>query len=290
MKDKLLIMSRYSINLIISFLLVGCEKVIDPEKYLQTELSVRLQYQTDHSGVMIKFIEADYFVLTDSTGRFELSNLSDGTFNVEIKYPYFEKKYAEVEVIEGEIYSNISLNLELKQLIQFWIEPAETTLSMNNSGNPDFFSMNVFKQYKVNISDNSIIVGTYLEPINLWAIVPLDNEWPYIPNPDSLQFCYDNYNWFGGTDAIINYLISINPNDTLNTIVGPTYVSIECFEEGTYFFFSAVSDLGHYPEYFDPAFAYGYLGEGRNQLYKEMNRSILKKIELLKPAVVHLIN
>lgn len=282
----------YFFVLIISlFLYPSCEeKVIDPERIDQTNFSVKLQNQSDHSGVMLKFLELDHFVLTDSAGKFDLSNLPDGTFNIEIKYPYFETIHAEVEVINEKIYSSISSNLELKQLLQFWIEPVDTTISMNNAGNPYYFSLNVFRQYMVNISDNPVNVGTYVDPIDLWALVPLDNEWPYVPNPDSVAYCYLNYNWFGGTDAIINFRIFIQPYDTSFVTVGSTAASTECFDEGSYLFYSAISDLGHYPEYFDPAYVYGYKGEGKNHLYQKMNRSILKKLELFRPAVVHITN
>lgn len=283
--------SHFIIPISFLFLYLSCEeKITEPEEIEQTNFSVKLQNQSDHSGVMLKFLGLDSIVVSDSAGNFDLSNLPDGTFNIEIKYPYFETIHAEVEVINEKICSGISLNLELKQLLQFWIEPAETTISMNNAGNPYYFSLNVFRQYRVNISDNPVDVYTTVAPRDLWALVPLDNEWPYVPNPDSLPYCYRSYNWFGGTDLQDLFGIVLQPYDTSFVTVGPTFASPECFAEASYLFYSAISDLSHYPEYFDPAYVYGFRGEGKNHLYQEMNRSILKKTELFRPAVVHITN
>lgn len=141
----------------------------------------------------------------------------------------------------------------------------------------------------MNITNEPVTVRTWLDPINLWAIVPLDNEWPYVPNPDSLPFCYYHYTWFGGNDAIIDdYRTTIQPYDTLIAPVGTEAVN-KCFQEATYLFLSAISDLSNYPEYFDPAYVYGYLGGDKKALYEKMNRSLLKKLELFQPAVVNII-
>ncbi len=250
-------------------------------------LKVLLQKQTDHSGIMVNIVELDTFLVTDSSGRFILNNFdADGYYTLSAKYPYFKTEEMSVQFQDGKIITPV--NLELQQLLQFWIEPAETTLSMDDGGNPNVFSFGEFRLWDVNISDEPVTVwGGYL-PIYLRAIVPQDNEWPYVPNPDSLpNFCYLEYNWFGANDADFVFIFTLQPHDTSYTYIR-YYGSIVCFQEGLYALYSAISDLAHYPEYFDPG--YVFYGGDRKHLYEKMNRSLFKKLELFKPALVHLTN
>ena len=249
---------------------------------------VHLQNQIEHSGIMVRLIELDKFVITDSNGHFEFNTLPDGNYTIEAKYPYFSPEKKTIQVQYGKVQTEVSL--ELKQQLQFWIQPPETTVSMGNLGSPYAFSLSGFRQYRVNLTDVPVTVGTYVEPQEFLVLVPQGFEWPYIANPDSLpDYCYREYGWMGGNDLIIDAMHTFQPEDTTSfRIVNNTIVEHkECFRAGDYFIYSAVSDLGHYPQYFDPVYV---LYTPNQPLYYEMNRSVTKKRNLFRPAIIHLTN
>lgn len=252
-------------------------------------MAVRLQNQNEHSGIMVRVVELDTFVITNPIGNFELKELPDGDYTLEAKYPYFASAEQKVSVINGKITTKIQI--ELNQQLQFWIEPAETTISINNLSDSVYFSITGFRQYRVNITEDPVIVGTYLEPLNLWALIPQGFDWPYIPNIDSISdLCYLRYGWLGGTDAIIDVFFTFLPGDKSYTpTIGSPNILKECFQTGNYLFFSCVSDLGHFPEYFDPS-CIRNLDTPNQEIYDEMNRSLIKKVGLFRPAILHVVD
>jgi len=269
----------------------GCIKDRNPvSAENQNIVKVTLQNQSDYSGIMVKIVELDTFVITDSTGAASLGNsLPDDVYTLEVRYPYFTPLKMDVTIENSRFQTPVKC--ELEQQMQFWVAPAETTISMSNLGDPYFFSLSGFRQYRVNITNVSINMGTYLMPWDVWALIPQGFEWPYIPNVDSIpDLCYLNYGWLGGNDAITNIVFTFQPGDTSSTLrVGSSSVLKDCFRPATYLLYSAVSDLGHYPEYFDPS----YVRDDENPtsaIYDQMNRSLIKKKELFRPAIIHLKN
>jgi len=168
-------------GIIILLSLVNCKNIgVDPD---EGRVYVRLQNQTEHSGIMVEFTELNRFTLTDSLGYFSFDDLPNGIYTLHAKYPYFRPEHETVLVKDGKIQTPV--NLELKQLLQFWVEPPETTISMSNLGNPDWFSLGGLRQYLVNITTVPVRVGTYLGPVHLWALVPQGFDWPYVSNSDN---------------------------------------------------------------------------------------------------------
>ena len=288
-------MSKIALFTLFLFYTLGCSKNENPVTETPETVEVccdtmyvRLQNQTDHSAIMVKLIEPDIYVLTDSTGAFAFDTLAVGSYILEAKYPYFRIEQITFEVKEGNICTPV--DIELRQQMQFWIEPAETTISMNNLSNPDFFELSGLWQYRINITDEPVKIGTYFEPIELWALVPQDFNWPYVPNPENRpDECYERYSWFGDNILIISWMYTFAPGDTSYKIILSSGNDLrkECFRAGTYLFYSAPSDLGHFPEYFHgPYFWVDTLSQP--QPYNPLNRTLFKKWELFRPAVVHI--
>ncbi len=198
-------------------------------KQCSSALCIRLQNQTDHSGVMVQLLELDQFVITDSTGEFTFDRLPDGIYTLQAKYPYFRTDQITVQVENGNIQTPVGL--ELKQQLQFWIKPVETTISMSNRGNPDFFSLYGFRQYRVNITNIPVNVSNLFEPIDLQAFVPQGFDLPYVPNVDSIpDLCYLFYGWLGSTDLSLIIMLTFQPGDTSVAQVGASFASKTAFK------------------------------------------------------------
>jgi hypothetical protein len=59
---------------------------------------VRLQRQSDHSGILLRIAGLDSIAVTDSTGSFSFSGIPDGRWRIEARYPYFETGAVEAEL------------------------------------------------------------------------------------------------------------------------------------------------------------------------------------------------
>jgi hypothetical protein len=269
---------------------LNCKKdEITNHNIVKEYVRVTLENQIEHSGIMVKILELDKFFITDSTGLVLFDSIPDGNYILQAKYPYFTMDHANVLFEEGKIQSTV--NIELKQQMQFWIEPAETTISMSNLGNPDIFLISGFRQYRVNITNLPVIVKARFDPVDLWAFLPQGFEWPIYPNADSIPDpCYASYGWLGSNDAFHDIYITFQPGDTTYAPV-PRVDPIlsKCFYINDYLFFSAVTDAYNYPEYFDPIYIRNKSTPDQ-KLYDKMNRSLLKKLELFRPAIVHITN
>lgn len=282
---------RYALLLIIApalFLQLRCKD--SGTEASPAELIVRLENQTDHSGIMIRLVELNKFVITDSLGRFEFDSFAPGTYTLRARYPYFKTEERTVLFEAGKIKTQV--NIVLKQQLQFWIEPAETTISRGNLNNPNFFSFSGMRLHIVNISGEPVNVGTYLDPLYPWGIMPQGFDWPFVPNPDNhTEYCYAHYGWLGSTDAIVNFRFWIQPGDTLLVIV-PRHLTVierDCVREGTYLFYSLLNNHGHYPEYFDPSY---FMVDTlpHPQPYNQLTKTFLKKRQLFRPVIVNITN
>ncbi|APF20442.1 hypothetical protein Calab_1412 [Caldithrix abyssi DSM 13497] len=268
----------------------NCEQSTKTDIILNRNINyIRLENQSDHSGIIVLLKELNIFTITDSLGFFEFDSIPDGKYSLIIKYPYFRRKEMSVKVENGQISPII--NLELKQLIQFWIEPSETTISLNNS-DEYYFRLPLFKQYSVNISDQPVQLGTREFPLNVHALVPQNFDWPFIPNPDNRpDYCYDKYGWLGGVDIEGGGLITLYPNDT-TLFMEPIELNKfekQCFKPGTYLFFSIIADLIHFPEYFKADYFWADSLTNPKPL-NPLNKTLLKKKELFRPAIIYLKN
>jgi len=255
-----------------------------------TGKSIKLENQSDHSGIMIRLVELNKFVITDSQGRFEFDSLATGQYTLKAKYPYFKTEQRTVLVEGGKIKTPI--NIVLKQQLQFWIEPAETTISHNNLNDPNFFSLSGMRLHIVNISGEPVSVWTPLDPKYSWGLAPQGFNWPFFPNPDNRpDYCYEHYGWLGSTDMTVAFSFWIQPGETLLvTVPKPlTVIGRDCVREGTYLFYSLPNNHGHYPEYFDPSY---FMVDSlpHPQPYNQLSKTLLKKLELLRPAIVHVTN
>jgi len=264
--------------------------VVDFQVHEFIQNRVKLENQLEHSGIMVKIVELDTFVITDSTGLFIFDNLPDGNYTLLARYPYFAPVQQNILIQDGVFQTPV--NLQLKQQLQFWIEPAETTIVRQSQTNPHVFLFPGLRQYRVNVSDEPVTVNTFLEPNDFWALVPQDFDWPYVSNPDSLpDYCYGLYGWLGGTDIEGGRETTFQLGDTSFVIVPRLgdFLLKDCVKPGAYLFYSSISDLGHYLEYFDPAYV-RYKGNPNQRLCDEMNRSLLKKRELFRPATIYIID
>lgn len=109
-------------------------------------------------------------------------------------------------VTDGVLKTEVQI--ELEQQLQFWVEPAETTVTLAEKTN--FLE---FRGYVKNISDTIVSGISYTLPKN-WGIIPEYLDWNYADNSIDPEFCYD-VNWnIGLTDltAIGGYSIQPKKN------------------------------------------------------------------------------
>ena len=130
--------------LLILIVFNSCENSVEVAQYKNF---VKLQGQNDHSGIIVKILELNQFSITDSMGYFELPDLADGKYSLEIKYPYFKTHKEEINFEKGHQANYI--NIELKRLFQFWIEPKDTSISLSDYSNQEPFLNNSTTSYEV---------------------------------------------------------------------------------------------------------------------------------------------
>jgi hypothetical protein len=274
---------RYGyIIFIIIFSLFGfqCDLIMNSG---DNRMLVQLQNQADHSGIMIRLLELNTFTITDSLGHFEFKNVPDGNYTLQAKYPYFLTEQMGVNIKGGKIQTTIKI--VLKQQLKFWVEPAETIISLND---PSVNEIERWRVYYKNISEKSILMGTAFDPLYPWALVPKGFNWPFVANPDGRpEYCYEHYGWLGSTDAIVDFRITIQPGEIQSALVGSTTLSKDCVKEGTYLFYSLINDMIHYPEYFEPAYFWTDTLP-HPQPYNPLNKSLIKKQDLFRPATINI--
>lgn len=251
-----------------------------------------LENQSEHSGILVQLVELDSVVFTDSIGYFNFGQIPDGSWTLKAKYPYFTSAEESVIVEDNAIQDTI--DILMRQKLQFWIEPAETTISMDQSDSSVFtFTL---QGYLVNITDERVTVRGVLDPRTFFAISPQGIQWPFVPNRDNrTEFCYEHYEWFGATDAIDLFDFNFNPGDTISfrARLPEGWFLKSCFNPGIYLVFSAPSDHWNYQEYFDPAYFWDrekdpFPPPWAWEKSKQLNKTLLLKRELFQPATINL--
>ena len=265
----------------------SCQRIFSPdEKDNDDEPNaeknyIHLQNQTDHSGVLIKVIEADAIAVTDSFGFFILPNVANGEYTLQAKYPFFKIVEQKVEIADSVLQTKVQL--ELEQQIQFWVEPAETTFSISEK--TKFWK---YKAYATNISNN-IYEGRSRSGTSEWGIVPENINWNFGVNDNiNSKLCFQDFTSIGPIDIPEGTYMYLQPGDT-------TYrrkkdiclLGFECTPPGrTYLLFYVFVDQMHFDEYFQQSFFF----DGRtdsSQIYNPLKKSFFKKRELFRPAIIN---
>lgn len=275
----------------VSFLLFlllfgGCKRTFSPDEKVANDKPeadknyIHLQNQSDHSGVLIKLMDTDVMAVTDSLGYFVLPKTADGEYTLQAKYPFFKIFEQKVEI--GDSMLQTKIQLELEQQIQFWVEPAETTLSVNEKTR--FWE---FKGYGANISDTMISGTTYTVPEN-WGLVPESLDWNFADKNIDSKRCYEDYTNIGLTDLTGIGGFSLLPGHTYYTHLRDVWqLGFECTPPGrTYLMFFVLVDQVHFDEFFQQSFFVD--GETDNsQRINPLWKSFFKKRELFRPAIIH---
>jgi hypothetical protein len=238
---------------------------------------VTLQNQTEHSGIMVELVELDTFTVTDSTGAFLFKDVANGEYTLKAGYPYFAFASTTITVQGSSIQTPV--DLELQQLLQFWVEPHEITLSIDSLSTIEIIL------YVENITDSIVSIGGYTLPEFFNALEPQGFNWPLINYP---EFCQRVYGTFVNGDIPYppggfippNTVTSFNVSLWINNIYG-------CLLVGDYLLFMAYTDLSRFPKYFDSRYIWND-SDPLQPVYEKMNRSIYKKRELFRPARVHI--
>ncbi len=281
---------RYFISFYITvclliFLLWGCDKPTSPdEENNKAENYIHLQNQSDHSGVLIKMLETDAMAMTDSFGYFVLPKIADGEYTLQAKYPFFEIVEQKVEIADSVLVTKV--RLELEQQIQFWVEPAETTFSISEKNK--FWK---YKAYTTNISKN-IYEGRSKYGTNEWGIVPENINWNFSANDTiNSKLCFQDFTSIGPIDILEGTYMYLQPGDT-------TYrrkediclLGFECTPPGrTYLLFYIFVDQTHFDEYFQKRFFIdGKVDD--NQIINPLAKSLFRKRELFRPAIINFTN
>ncbi|NOX66486.1 MAG: carboxypeptidase-like regulatory domain-containing protein [Chlorobi bacterium] len=279
------ILSRYFVVVCLSILFLwGCEKPTSPgEKVLDEENYIHLQNQTNHSGVLVKILETSAMAITDSLGYFTLPKVIDGEYTLQAKYPFF--KIVEQSVVISDSVLQTKIELELEQQLQFWVEPAETTLTMADKTR--FWE---FRGYATNISDSIVSGISYTLPKN-WGIIPENLDWNFADNSIDSKFCYENLPNIGLTDLTAIGGFSIMPGDTGITKYKDVWLlGFECTPPGrTYLLFFSLVDQKYFDEYFQRRFFIDGKVDN-NQIMNPLTISLFKKRELFRPAIIHFKN
>jgi len=277
------------INEILFFILViiffGCTKPTAPDdKVLDTDNYIHLQNQTDHSGVLIKIIDSDAMAITDSLGCFTLPKVANGEYTLQAKYPFF--KIVEQSVVIADSVLQTEIEIELEQQLQFWVEPAETTLTMADKTR--FWE---FRGYAKNISDTVVSGTTFSIPEN-WGLIPESINWNFGQNNIiDAKRCYGDFTHIGPTDILGRARFYVEPGDTWGTIYKDVWLlGYECTPPGrTYLFFYIFVDEKHFEEYY-----YGrFFVDGKiddSQIINPLTKSLFKKRELFRPAIINFTN
>lgn len=287
-------MQKKYIYVLLCIVILLCCKQEGPIEVIPSKHNyVRLEKQSEHSGIMVSITDFKEFVLTDSLGYFKFDSIPDGNYTLKAKYPYFLPKQITVEFKNNRITTQVKI--ELKQQMQFWIEPPETTVSISGStfNNPEVFKFGGLRMYGVNTTDQPVTLGTWVEPRFPWALEPQSFDWPLVP-PDNIEdYCYSGYGSLGGGAFIIDFKFRLQPGDTLwdYTPRAQNWLEKICVKPGKYLLFGAISDLGHYPEYFE----IGYFWPDTITVppYPPINpllKTITKKKALFRPATINIIN
>ena len=247
---------------------------------------VELENQDEHSGVIVWNSELDTFAITDETGLFDFGNVADGSYELRVRYPYFEEKVIKFKVEDGKTTTNKPVRL--KQVLRFWIEPAETTISINqDSTNEYILDMRGFVE---NLTEDTVRIGGTLGPRKLFSLYPTKSSWPltYDDVDNRIESCYEHYGWHGANIFFDLFVFPIVPGITGSSILRtPNGFILQCLDIGAYYAFWSLSDQRHFKEYFEADYFWDD-DHATVELYNYLNRTLQKKKNLLRPSVVHI--
>jgi hypothetical protein len=238
---------------------------------------IMLENQNDHSGIMFLIIELDTILTTNSRGELIYSFLPDGFYQAITGYPYYQKVKSEISVENGRITQ--SFHTVLKQQAGFRIEAPETTWVRG--------MLHELMFYAENLTDSTLTLAGYFEPLIMNAFVPVNSEWPDLPDQDS-GYCRWHYGALKRNDFTAAPATVIEAG-SMNTYYKTLSISSDCLPAGKYRIFLTITDLSRYPIYFDYRY-FDDTGDVNYEKYFFMNQSLLKKDHLIEPAIIDITN
>lgn len=212
---------------------------------------IKLQNHTNHEGILIKYVDADTFSVTQKDGSFDLPNLDDGTYTIEIKFPYFEIHNRTLQVVNNKIVENFEL--ALMQLVQFEIVTPDITLSKGGD-EQEFIETDSVPviEYKIhNLTNDPIrFISNFGDKFELIALKPIDLSWPVFPNPDNLPNpCVNLHGFLGPNDTILDKSFEINAKETMSTKIRLPVLIKNCFPLGNYKIIAGINNDFYHPEH-----------------------------------------
>lgn len=239
----------FFIILCTAFGLSGCGLFENEQDFDITR--IKLQNHSNHEGIFIKYVESDTFSVTQKDGSFDLPNLDDGTYTIEIKFPYFEIRKKTIDVVNNEILENFEITLT--QLIQFEIVTSNITLS-KGSGEQEFIETDSLPdlEYKIhNLTSSPIrFVSNFGDKFELIALKPVDFSWPVYPNPDNLPNpCVNLHGFLGPNDTILDKSLEIDGHGTLSAKIKLPHLTNTCFPLGDYEIIAGINNDFYHPEH-----------------------------------------
>lgn len=244
----------------------------------------RLQNEIEHSGIFVRLLELDTTIatMTDSLGYFMFDSLPDGNWTLRASYAYYFPQQFPVKVIGGNL--TIEIDVELQQIFQFWSEPAETTVSLQ-----DNFCIRP-RVSVVNLLNDTVHTTSEEDFGYSHCGVIRTPNWP----SDSCYFEFWKYYNSGDWELEQRWFI---PGDTLHftqlfKICRGDVDSGECFKGnpmGIYQFFSGVPNATVYPWFLNRKYVLE-TGPYYRPLYKSLNHSLSKKMKLFRPTIINIIN
>ncbi len=256
--------------------LFGCDaadQVVERDAPVKVASRVLLENQSNHSGVLLKFLDQHGFTVSDDSGFFDTGHFQpdepvpDGAYAVRVVYPYFETKDTTVTIVSGEF--DPPFQIRLTQLARFWVEPGDTTGVIGSAGR--------IRGYVENLSDSLLSLIMPGEQ-NRFAIRPYRQSWPEA----SCVYCQHLVSSVQGvTSGVV-----VSPGSTsdaesfsFNYIAGCPIN--RCVRPGAYDVYFAVGDVQVFGDYF---------GVPLDPSQRELQATLFEKPELISSARVLLLD
>jgi subtilisin-like proprotein convertase family protein len=122
---------------------------------------VTLHGQTDHSGVMVKFLPGSRTVLTDQSGNFSMAQLFPGTYQVVAAKANWATAMTEVQLGDGDHVTGVDLELFPVATVEFCSNP--------NLAIPDNNPMGVVDSLVVPIMAPVSELAVYVDIAHTWT-------------------------------------------------------------------------------------------------------------------------
>jgi len=280
---------RFTLCVLAALLIIsGCDegRSFSPRPGLSGTVS--LQNQSEHSGVLVRIVDLDSVAVTDSSGAFAFSDVSDGRWQVEASYPYFETDAFVIEVLDG--LQRNSANSSLRQLLRFWVELPDTLVSFCKCERSFELLIDCFVE---NLTSGEVTVACGSTPLRDFAVAQESGEYfaehaaPSVAGGGLNRLSGGPWKADGGYDFCSTYgmllpgmldmpgSVKIKARETLKFEID-AWAATECFEDGRYQIYWALVDCSNHWEH--------YVYDA-----PELNGTLLRKPELLEYATVRLI-